>query len=101
MLVWRTEQRGPSKSSYTSQYLLILLLAGGTIVILQSLFATSAEPKNLAYAPRLSPFRSFEGVAGDETKSIHAGPMVPTKPLKSNEGTTAGADPGIFSPPYF
>ena len=29
--------------------------------------ATSAQPKNLASAPRLSPFHSFGGVAGDET----------------------------------
>ena len=29
--------------------------------------ATSAQPKNLASAPRLSPLRSFGGVAGDET----------------------------------
>ena len=30
--------------------------------------ATSAQPKNLACAPRLSPFRSFGGVAGDEMR---------------------------------
>ena len=30
--------------------------------------ATSAQPKNLASAPRLSPLRSFGGVAGDETR---------------------------------
>ena len=30
--------------------------------------ATSAQPKNLASAPRLSPLRFFGGVAGDETK---------------------------------
>ena len=29
--------------------------------------ATSAQPKNLASAPRLSPLRFFGGVAGDET----------------------------------
>ena len=29
--------------------------------------ATSAQPKNLASAPRRSPLRSFGGVAGDET----------------------------------
>ena len=31
--------------------------------------ATSAQPKNLASAPRLSPLRFFGGVAGDETRS--------------------------------
>ena len=31
--------------------------------------ATSAQPKNLASAPRLSPLRFFGGVAGDETSS--------------------------------
>ena len=30
--------------------------------------ATSAQPKNLASAPRLSPLRFFGGVAGDETR---------------------------------
>ena len=30
--------------------------------------ATSAQPKNLASAPRLSPVRFLGGVAGDETK---------------------------------
>ena len=34
--------------------------------------ATSAQPKNLASAPRLSPLRSFGGVAGDETTSLDA-----------------------------
>ena len=32
--------------------------------------ATSAQPKNLASAPRLSPLRFFGGVAGDETTGI-------------------------------
>ena len=31
--------------------------------------ATSAQPKNLASAPRLSPLRFFGGVTGDETNS--------------------------------
>ena len=33
--------------------------------------ATSAQPKNLASAPRLSPLRFFGGVAGDETRFGH------------------------------
>ena len=33
--------------------------------------ATSAQPKNLASAPRLSPLRFFGGVAGDETSEVH------------------------------
>ena len=33
--------------------------------------ATSAQPKNLASAPRLSPLRFFGGVAGDETMRPH------------------------------
>ena len=32
--------------------------------------ATSAQPKNLASAPRLSPLRFFGGVAGDETRKV-------------------------------
>ena len=31
--------------------------------------ATSAQPKNLASAPRLSPLRFFGGVAVDETRT--------------------------------
>ena len=34
--------------------------------------ATSAQPKNLASAPRLSPLRFFGGVAGDETTMHYA-----------------------------
>ena len=36
--------------------------------------ATSAQPKNLASAPRLSPLRFFGGVAGDETMSYPPAP---------------------------
>ena len=32
--------------------------------------ATSAQPQNLASAPRRSPLPFFGGVAGDETRSI-------------------------------
>ena len=35
--------------------------------------ATSAQPKNLACAPRLSPLCSFGGVAEDETRPIDQG----------------------------
>ena len=53
--------------------------------------ATSAQPKNLAsayrmHAPRLSPLRSFGGVAGDET-SIQAPENFPsTKGQRSRFG---------------
>ena len=59
--------------------------------------ATSAQPKNLASAPRLSPLRFFGGVAGDETSTVGSGLISSLEPRPFTVNTVKGLGSRLVS----